>query len=456
VISAIQLDRRAGEFGYGSPELIAAAQAQAAERAARLDFAEAAPMVRALPVLLLGLLLAGAAAWLAAANPRIVGVWAARCFWNFEYPCKTRIESCPEELVVARGDPAEIVVRGAGMLPAAGQLWVRSEARGSAEVERELPRAGRGGQYLARIEEVVEPLRFRIRLGDAPEVEGRIVAVSRPEVAAVSVKLDYPAYTGLASETVKTGHLRAVPGTRAAVTIEPSKPLASARLVFSDGREQPMTLAAGGREAAAQFVVEKNGDYAVHLADQEGFQNPSPVRYQISAVPDAPPRVILVRPGAEALATPVSIIRLEYKISDDYGLRSGRLAFRLNEAKEWQSIPLPFPGVDPQKLAADLARPGPRRAEQAFLWDLSTLGFKIGDVITFRLEACDHAPRGDAPAPGLSPDREIRIVTEEVISKKLREDLENTAKVVEGVLNLERDSQDRIRKLIEEIRKEQK
>jgi hypothetical protein len=193
----------------------------------------------------------------------------------------------------------------------------------------------------------------------------------------------------------------------------------------------------------------------VHLRDTQGFENASPVRYNVSAVPDVPPRVILIRPGAEALATPASVIRLEYKISDDYGLRSGRLRFRLNEEKDWKGIPLPLPGVDPKNPAADIAQPGPRRAEQSFLWDLATLGFKIGDVITFRLEAFDHAP-GDAPAPGTSPDREIRIVTEEVISKKLREDLENAAKVVEGVLNLERDSQERIRKLLEEIRKEQK
>jgi hypothetical protein len=455
IISAIQLDRRAGEFGYGSPEMTAAAQAQAAERAARLDFGRAAPLAPRLPVLLAGLAAVAGALWGVGSQPRIVGIWAARCFWTFEYPCKTRIESCPDRLVVARGDPAEIVVRAGGLLPAGGRIWLRSEAKGSAEVERELPRAGRGGKYLARIEEVVEPLRFRVRLGDAPEVEGRIVAVSRPEVAAVSVRLEYPAYTGLASETVKTGHLRAVPGTRAAVTIEPSKPLASARLVFGDGREQPMELTAGGSSAGARFAVEKSGEYAVHLADQEGFGNTAPVRYQISAVPDALPRVMLVKPGAEALATPVSAVRIEYKISDDYGLRAGRLAFRLNEEKAWKTIPLPFPGVDPKNLVADLARPGPRRADQAFLWDLSTLGYKIGDVITYRLEAFDHCDRGPAGAAGASPDREIRIVSEEVIAKRLQEDLENAAKVVEGVLRLERDSQDRIRKLLEEIRKGQ-
>jgi hypothetical protein len=255
---------------------------------------------------------------------------------------------------------------------------------------------------------------------------------------------------------VRSGHFRAVPGTRAAVAIEPSKPLARARLVFSDGREQPMLLGAGAAPATAQFTVEKSGDYAVHLEDTQGFANASPVRYNVSAVPDAPPRVILVKPGAEALATAVSVLRLEYRITDDYGLRSGRLAFRLNEEKDWKSIPLPLPGVDPKNLAADLPRPGPRRAEQAFLWDLSTLGYKLGDVITYRLEATDHAARGAAAAPGASPDREIRIVSEEVIAKKLQEDLENAAKVVEGVLRLERDSQERMRKLIEEIRKGQK
>ena len=158
--------------------------------------------------------------------------------------------------------------------------------------------------------------------------------------------------------------------------------------------------------------------------------------YKISAVPDAPPRVTLVKPGAEALATPVSIVKLVYKISDDYGLRRGRVLFRRNEDKEWRSFPLPLPGMDAKRPEADVPPPGARRADRALLWDLSTLGFKIGDMITYKLQAEDQLKREPA-RPGATGEQIIRIVSQEVIIKKLREDLEVNAKEIEKVFLLE-------------------
>jgi Domain of unknown function (DUF4175) len=474
VITAVQLERRWGEFGYGSDEMRRAAQGQAIAQAASIDFGGAEPLSRYCGPMLLGavaLLLAGAAT---ASFPRIVGIWAVRCFWTVEYPHKTRIEDYDREVLVARGEAATVRVRGGGIIPSGGVLRIRSKGSGWSTRQLLPPENAGRGEFQARVEEVVEAMEFEVELNDAPRVGGWIRVTDRPEVAAVAVRTSYPAYTGLPDETFMSGHIRAVPGSGVTITITPSKPLKSALLVFNDSSELrdsetsekvsgskmasggTLELSTDGTALSASFTMRSSGSYSVHLIDREGFSNSSevraPVSYKISAVPDAPPRVTLVKPGAEALATPVSIVKLVYRISDDYGLRRARLFFRKNEKQAWQGIPLPVPGINARKPDADIAPPGPRRADHALLWDISTLGFKVGDMITYRLEADDHAPRAPAK-PGMTGEQIIRIVSQEVIIKKLREDLEVTAKEIEKVFLLEKDSHERIRKLVEEIKK---
>lgn len=475
VITAVQLDRRWEDFGYGSEELRVAAQAQALEFSSSVSFSHAEPLSRYAGPLLLGasaLLLAGAAT---ATFPRIVGIWAVRCFWKADYPHKTRIEEYDRTVRVARGETAVVNVRGGGILPSRGVLRIRSKLSGWSARELLPVEGGARGAYRARVEEVVEPLEFRVELNDAPPAAGRIEVVDRPGVASVEVRTDYPKYTGMSAESFMSGHVRAVPGSKVRLTVVPSKPLKAAGLTFSDGGRvhsgedkalqagskgmasgAQLSLEEGGLRVVARFSVRESGSYSLNMTDTMGFENSSdlvsPVSYKISAVPDSPPRVTLVKPGGEALATPVSIVKLVYRISDDYGVRRARLAFRRNSDKEWKSFPVPLPGLDPKKPEADLPIPGPRRADQALLWDISTLGFKVGDMITYRLEAEDHLKRQE-PEPGTSGEQFIRVVSQEVVIKKLREDLEITAKQLQNVFNLEKDSHERVRKLLEEIRK---
>ena len=124
--------------------------------------------------------------------------------------------------------------------------------------------------------------------------------------------------------------------------------------------------------------------------------------------------------------------------------------FRVNDEKESRQIPLPLPGLASTQTDASIPPPGPRRAEQVLAWDLSLLSLKANDVITYHIEADDHAPR-EKPAPGVSPDREIRVVDEATVRKQLGDQLEATAQQVERLYTLERESQDRIRQLQKEI-----
>ncbi|MCG3178144.1 MAG: hypothetical protein BIFFINMI_00467 [Phycisphaerae bacterium] len=472
VISSVQLDRHGGDPGYGSAELIAATQRQADEMAARVDFSRAAPLGRFLPLIAAGLLLLAGAGWAAAAFPRIVGVWAVRCVWKADYPHKTRIVAYPADLLVARGDAAAITVHAAGLLPDSGRLLVRSSSSGW--VPHRLSAGNRRGEFVARIDNVVDNLQFQIELGDAPSADGRIRVTDRPAIASIDVDLFYPRYTGRPPDSVHTGHLRQVVGTQGTLTMTATKPLTWARLVYADGRRLPMEPAAAGDAARARscrFTIERTVGYHIEMQDTEGFENTEPVPYKITAEPDTLPRITLTRPGAEVEATPVSVLTLHYLITDDQGLRSARLAFRraadrsesaagLPPASQpddaWQSFPLPLPGLTQEQLATGgvLPSPGPRQVEQTLKWDLTELGFRVGDVIVYRLEATDHEPTrlAEGGKPGLSPECEIRVVSEERIQQKLLEHLDTTAQEIERLYQLETQSQENIRRLREQIR----
>lgn len=474
VITSVQLDRHRGDPSYGSEELVEATQKQAAEMAGRVDFAGAQPLRLFLPIIAAGVLVLAAATAATAAFPRIVGIWAVRCVWKADYPHKTRIVNYPADLLVARGEAAELVVEAAGLMPDNGRLLVRSS--GSGWIPHDLASTDTRGRFVARVESVVEELEFRIELGDAPPAEGYIHVTDRPAIASIEATITYPDYTGRAEDTVRTGHIREVTGSHARLTVTATKPLADARLVFEDGRELPMTPADPQAPAtrSAEFAIDRTVGYHVALTDTEGFNNAEPVPYKVTAEPDTLPRLTLTKPGAEVLATPASVLTLSYLITDDHGLRSGRLAFRLSrdrstdgrapttqpEVDNWQSFPLPLPGLTEEMVASGggvLPAPGPQRVDQSLRWDLTSLGFHVGDVIIYRLEATDHEPSraSDGGQAGLSSEFEIRVVSEEVIQRRLLEQLDSTAQEIERLYRLESESQERIRELQKRIREMQ-
>jgi hypothetical protein len=459
VISAVQLDRRAGDPGYGSAELIAATQEQAAEWSQRVRFGQAEPLSRFLPLVVLGVLALAGAGWAAGTYPAIAGTWAVRCVWNADYPHVTTIVRYPKEMLVARGEPAEIEVQATGLLlPPGGKVKLTSPKSGSAVCD--LSASGQRGRYLARVESVVEPLNFTIELGDAPPASGVIRVADRPEVAQVLAELTSPDYVGGRVERLNTGHLRALPGTAVKLTIQASKPLVAARLQFDDGRSMPMQNDEGSAWTA-HFAIERDGGYTINLADADKLTNLAPVRYKIVAIEDAVPKVVLVRPGAEALATPVSRLKIQYKISDDFGLKRARLMFWVNADKDLlpesaKSFPLVLPGISASQPDADLAAPGPAKAELFMLWDLSLLGLNENDKITYRLVAEDHATRRSADGTtrhevGASPDREIMIVNEAAIAKQLEEQWQAAVDQIERSYQLVEQSQERMRQIEREI-----
>ena len=485
LISAVQLARRRGERGYGSEALKAAVERDAAEYAeqAALRVTGKARILRLHRTAVaagaaLVLLLASALAVMRI--PDIASVWLRRlALLNATYPTRTRIAKVTVRLIedptvelktagrtvlVPKGDAVTVEVDGRGIRPWQGTLYARAGASGWHAVplaRRSDLEGGRARPFAAALDEVIEPTDFYVRLGDATSERYRMDLIDRPQVVDIETELTQPDYTGLEKVVTKGGYVRAPVGTAVGLRAKANKALSEAtirfRLTKGEPAAVPVVLAPDGVTLGAQFTVQTDGAYTIHLRDLDRLANVAPAEYQVRAVVDTLPRVLMAEPPADMLATPASLVTFDGQLSDDFGLRQAYLEYRTDEKAPYQRIAMPLPGMPaPTTMAAtpEGPRPGPRQAHSRLTWDLVPLKLKAGDRLLCRVVARDWAPRpADEVARG--PEVTIRVVSPEVLQKRLQDDLVTAIRRVEEVFQVERQSNDRLRYLIDRVRQEQ-
>ena len=292
----------------------------------------------------------------------------------------------PGDATVVAGSDVTVTVRiaptGAERAPE-GRILHREKS--GPEYVRRMESAD-GRTYTYAFNRLERETRYRVEIGDSQSERHTLGVVERPEVREVDLACRYPAYTGRADEAfqnVKNREIRAPVGTSVRIAVRTNRPVAHARVDFSDGK--PLELLEAGESLAGTFTVEKSGSYSVALADADGHRNLNPPSYPIVAVPDAPPAVRVSAPGRD-LELPVgAALAIAVVATDDYGLKSAALRYRRNRGGELQA------------LAEWKSFPDPRAAQLVHSWTLSARDFDPGDVVFYYAEASDRIQGGQSP-----------------------------------------------------------
>lgn len=181
-------------------------------------------------------------------------------------------------------------------------------------------------------------------------------------------RLKYPAYTGLAEDTVSGRELVAPTGTRIVMTGRASQPLDSARLEARD----TLRVACLTDSFAREFPLTENGTAVLHLFAGTECKEP----LTLYAVPDLPPLVDIFYPGDNINMPPEMKLTVAIRASDDY--RLNQATFYYNFKKDYaRELKL-------RKTAEDTIY---------FQWDLDELGLLPGDQIC--------TSRGSGITPGI-------------------------------------------------------
>jgi len=288
---------------------------------------------------------------------------------------------------VLLGSDVAISAGISGAVPAGVSLrWSRD-----GELWQSLPMQQGRERWHGTLEHVETNLLYYIRADDASSGKYTILTAVPPVAESLKVVLTPPAYTGLPVYETSGGNVTAVSGTQAVFTMTSNKDLVSALLKLSN--QPPVRLKASGAVATGAFRIESSGRYSVVLTDSEGLSPAKPVEYDITAIPDRPPKVAAIGPDESQPVQPGQELAFEFQASDEYGL--ARLAFHFESDPSNANV-RNYPVSAGAKDA---------RVEETLT--ASALGARPGDTVSYYLEAIDN--REAKPNVARTPTYTFRV-----------------------------------------------
>ncbi|HEX5446037.1 MAG TPA: hypothetical protein VFW87_19580 [Pirellulales bacterium] len=296
----------------------------------------------------------------------------------------------------------------------------------------------------ARKEHVTRPFAYRAVGGDddsMPWIE--LEVVEPPGVEQLSVRLHYPEYTGWPSDS-SDPHLRALTGTRVELSGRSTKPLRSvavrmededqiAGVVGEDGRHFHLPVA-GGRE----FVVQRSGAYWLELTDAEGFSSGERWRYEIRAVEDTAPAVVVEEPAANLFVTAEASLPVRVAVKDDLAIHEVGLRFsRSDKSADPEAQIVVYEGPAHVSEAAAAAGPAAGGEARTFehRFELKPLRLVAGAELTLYATATDYHP-----LLGQSQPRRLTIITLDELQERLAERQNSLVNELTRILKLQRDA----------------
>lgn len=419
-----------------SRDLIDAAVAQAARATRDIDFADTvdtAPAARAGRRLGLTVVVGLLALQLFPGGSVDAISRLSRPGERYVRPRETTIAVSPGDTTLIVGDSLAVAADVFGLVPLEAALF-RLEA-GTDEWSRAVVPV-RNGRAVFPVGNVRRSFAYRWSVHDAESETHHVTARPRPVVLALTARYAYPAYTGL-PDRVDTdgGDIAALSGTRVTLGIRSSRPLADAWLGFDGGARAPAVVS--GDTATAVLDVIGPGRFTIGLRDTAGIPNADPVAYRVMPLEDEPPRVSLLRPGADFELGERMQVPLLIEATDDFGVARLEVVYRLAPDGE-------------ETLAPIEIETGAREVARAHVWDLAGVNLLPGDQILYRVRAVDiNTVTG--PGIGETPEYVVRFPSLAEIHENARRAQDDAVEQLEEMAERSRQLQEKIEDVGREI-----
>ncbi len=362
-----------------SGELAQAVSAETARRLAGVPIATTVPGVRpGRPLAALLGALAAVVVMMVAAPQRALDSWASLLDPGRAAP-PVRLEVEPGSVRVTPGAALTVRARVWGttrrpQLERPGEPALAAAAEG----------VGDGGARLWRFDlaQLTREQTYRVRAARALSPAYRIALAGEPSAVSFEIEYHPPAYAHLPVErgAATRGDLSALRGTRARIVATFDRDLAGVEARLPGGGGAAWTEVTP-RRWSGEVPILGDGEYQLTARAGSGTARMS---YRMTALPDAPPVLVVQRPTGDTDLPAGQQVPLEILAQDDLGLAHLSLQYKKDADAPWQVKP----------LAEFAARP--REAAVRTAWDASSLGLLPGQTATFRFELVDD----DAIAPG--------------------------------------------------------
>jgi hypothetical protein len=350
-----------------------------------------------------------------AAAPQAVMTWVQRIVMpgrDIPVWSDTRVWALPENGVLPRGEDAVLKVRVGGRLTDTAVLHYRFEGGAWNRAQLRQPTEGPGGtrEFSLRLSDVQQNISYYAMAGDGRANPHQLTVSDRPTLLGVKMRLNYPAHTGKAPQTVSTnsGNIVAPVGTTAEVEATSNNPILKAQLI--EEGSAPAEWKTDGNRITGTLAVKHDKTLTLRLTDINGFDARPAPQFTLRAQPDAPPVVVVDRPGTDIERTARAVVNMAAHASDDYGISS--LTLRYTVGKRSGSIPLPVKERSPDPGVGGVA------VATAAGIELGNLHLKPGDSLTYFAAARDN-DNITGPNEGRSAVFSIRIISDAEMRERL-------------------------------------
>ena len=234
--------------------------------------------------------------------------------------------------------------------------------------------------YRHTLQRVQQPVQYFARRGDVRSETYALSLYEFPSVRRVDLTYTYPEYTGRPPRREdSTRAIRGLKGSTVTLDIQTSGAVERAEMIV-EGDERVALEPAGDGRFRGRMTLREPGAYTLRLTDEAGKHNTFAQAYEITPLEDERPRLTITAPRRDVRPNAVEEVFVAAEARDDFGLKDVRLKYAVNGAEE-QAVRLMEEGA---------TRPSEVAGQHRFF--LEELDLVPGDVISYYVEASDHAP----------------------------------------------------------------
>ncbi|MCP4567204.1 MAG: hypothetical protein GY841_06465 [FCB group bacterium] len=296
--------------------------------------------------------------------------------------------------------------------------------------------------FALTLRQVRRSLDYYIVAGDIRSETYALNVVERPRVANLKVSISYPAYTRLDPLTLdeNNGSFAALIGSRVIFEIEANRDIDEAHIIVDDTLRRKIDFA--GQSGRVTFTIEDDFDYYIKLLDRNGEENPDPIEYSVTAVPDEFPTVSVLYPGFDLNLDETMMIPFRVHIFDDFGFSSLALKYEIVSGgrKGGENVAI-----------INYSDRIETEGEVSFNWDLDMFNLLPSDYILYHFELADN-DRISGPKISSTRVYAARLPSIDEIVRQSESDQEGRVRESERMLREQKDMAQKLQQLAEQIR----
>jgi len=259
--------------------------------------------------------------------------------------------------------------------------------------------------------------------------------IPAPRLVDFSVALTYPSYVKRTNETIKnTGDLVVPQGTKITWNFS-TKNTDALSILFNDSTYR---LQNGKDTYTFTQTARTTGGYSLHTANQYMSSNDS-IRYRLQVIPDEHPQIAV---DEERDSTSFKQMYFTGDVRDDYGFRRLTFNYQFTEREDGTS--------DNKLYTVDLPVTKENVNDRFFhSWDLSPLGVRPGDKISYYFEIWDNDGVNGSKS-SKSGTREFAVPSEKELEENIKQENEDIKDKLEDSKKEAKD----IQKKLEEMQRQ--